>query len=193
LSLREANVSKEKKQVRHKAGAYTFYLRPLPKGPLLMALSDADKPQPPLAEVTYAGGVKNVEPNPRDRKYLDALETWEAQYNARLFRLCINRGIERVTDAQGKDVEPSADESEDVRFVYGSALTARAVRQYWLADILGNTAMGFMSLCMGQTEVTEEGLAEAEDRFRPDGEGAGVQREDHGVSPEEPVAGVVPE
>ncbi len=173
------------KQVRHKAGAYTFYLKPLGKGPLLMALSDADRPTPPMAEVTYAGGVKSIEPNPHDKDYRATLETWQAQYNARLFRLCITQGIDHVTDAQGNEAQPSQEEAEEMRFVYSSALSPRLVRLYWLAAILGATAMGFMNLVMGQTEVTEEGLAEAEERFQPSDPGPRLEREGPGLPVEE--------
>lgn len=186
-------MSKEKKQIKHKAGAYTFFLKPLPKGPLLMALSDSDRPQVPITEVQYAGGVVSSEPNPNDPAYLRAMETWSAQYNARLFRLCIVQGIDHVIDPQGKEAEPNPEQSEEVRFVYGGALSAKLTRLYWYADVLGNTAMGFMNLCMGQSEITKEGLEEAEEKFRPDSEGAGLQREGDGLPSEESVAGLVSE
>ncbi len=154
------------KEIRHVAGAHVFFLQALPMGPLLMALSDADKPQPPMAEVTYAGGTVVTEPNPHDPKYKAELEDWSAVYKARLFRLCVMRGIKRVETRQGDPAEPTPDELEDMRFVYGAAITHRNARNYWLADILGATATGFMNLCMGQTEVTEEGLEESEEAFR---------------------------
>lgn len=170
--------SKRTKQVRHKAGGYTFFLKSLPQGALMMALSEADKPDAPMVEVQFAGGTTAMQPNRNDKKYQSELETWAAQYNSRLFRLCVTRGIDHVEDARGGVAAPSTDELEDVRFVYGSGISHRAALHYWHADLIGDTAKGFMNLVLGQSEVTEEGLEEAEDRFRGNGEGPGVERED---------------
>jgi hypothetical protein len=171
-------VDKKKKQVKHVVGALVFYLKPLPQGSFLMALSEHDKPVAPITEVEYAGGTKVMEPNPHDEGYRRDLEMWNAQYNSRMFRLCVTRGIDRVEDRQGTPVEPSSDDLSDVRFVYGSNIPHRTAMHYWYADKIGDTASGFMNLVMGQTEVTEEGLEESEARFQPDGAGAGVERED---------------
>lgn len=186
-------MSKDKKQIRHKAGAYTFYLKRILPGVMLMALNQDDKPRVPTVEVTYAGGVKGSELNPNDKEFLQKMENWEAMYASRLFRVCVTFGIDRVTNAAGEEANPSPEEIEKIRFLYGDQTPAGIVRLYWLAEVLGNTSNGFMNLCMGQTEVTEAGMTAAEDKFRPDDTGTRPDGENYGLSAAEPVADVVPE
>lgn len=177
-------MSKQKKQIKHKAGAYTLWLKPLPKGPLMMALSEEDRPEVPMIDRVYAGDVKVTEPNPQDPKYLNDLETWRAVYNSRLFRLCVVYGVDRVENAQGGEAKPTGEDLESVRFIYGNNISMFAARLYWLAELIGNTASGFINLVMGQSEVTEEGLAEAEDHFRGNHSGTG-RGEGHESEPAE--------
>lgn len=178
-------MSKKNKQIRHKAGAHTFWLKPLPQGPLMMALSEEDKPEIPNTEVTYAGGVKVNEPNPNDPKYKNDIETWRAIYNSRLFRLCIVHGIDRVENGQGGEARPSEEAQEKVRFIYGNQISRYALLLYWYADLLGDTSQGFMSLVMGQSEVTESGLEEAEDSFRGSSDGTRSSEADENQSTED--------
>lgn len=168
----------KKKQIKHKAGAYTFYLKPISQAVISMTLSDYDKPRPPTVEVEYADGTKVMEQNPSAPSYLAELQQWQAVYNTRIFRLCIRFGIDHVTDASGNEARPSRDDASAIRFIYGSNLPHDDLMFYWYAVILGNTMMGFINLALGQTEATEEDAIHAEELFRPDGEGAGVVGED---------------
>lgn len=171
----------EKKQIRHKARGHTFFLKKVEKAMVLMALSEGDKPKPPMVEVTYAGDVTAMQPNPQDPQYLQDLEIWNGQHNSRLFRICVVYGIDRVTNAKGEPAKMTPEEEAEIRFVYGDNLPMSSVQFYWMAKLIGNTAAGFMNLVMGQTEVTMEGLEEEEDRFRPDGEGPGIHGEGDAV------------
>ena len=168
----------KRKQIKHKAGAYTFYLKPIPQSVLAMVLSAYDKPPAPVVEVEYAGGVKVMEQNPNDPGYQAELQQWQVAYNARVFRACIRFGIDHVTDAAGNEARPSKEAASAIRFVYGASMPSDDLLFYWYAQILGNTMPGFTNLVLGQTAATEEDVANAEELFRPDGEGAGVDRED---------------
>ncbi len=56
---------------------------------------------------------------------------------------------------------------------------------FYYAQLLGDTAKGFMNLVLGQTQVTQQGLRQDEDRFRRVGEGSGIHGESDGLSPED--------
>jgi hypothetical protein len=168
--------------IRHKSGAHTFYLKPVESGALMMALSQSDKPQVPIVEVTYAGGTIGSEASPNDPNYIKSLRDWNAQYNSRLFRLCVVYGIEHVETGSGDEANPSSEDLASLRFLYGSEIPSHVLKYYWYAQILGNTSAGFMSLVLGQTHITDEELQADEDRFRSDDPGSGIRGEGDGVS-----------
>jgi len=175
-------MAKKNKQLRHVVGGLTFYLKKLPGGTFLMAGSHADnKPVPPTTEVTYADGNVVEEVNRRDPKYVRDMNLWHFANNARMFRLCVVHGIDRVEHSDGSPAHPTEDEASEIRFVYGD-LPRNVVEHYWRADKIGDTAAGFMNLVMGQTEITEEGLAKDERRFRAADQRSWVRGEGDGLS-----------
>lgn len=178
---------KAKKELKHKAGGLTFYLKKMPAGVFLMALSVSDKPAAPVVEVEYADGSVGSEVNRREPKYLRELALWQSNYNARIFRLCVVYGISRVEHADGTPANPDDSKVAELRFIYGD-IPGSVARHYWYAEVIGDTASGFMNLVMGQSDITQEGLKKDERRFRPSGEGSGVQGESDGVSPDSEVA-----
>jgi hypothetical protein len=171
------------KEIKHKAGAYTFFLQPIDEAILLMTLSEADRPPVPMVEVKYAGGLEGTEPNPNDPQYLKDIRDWESIHTARILRMCIVYGVKRVENALGAEAFPSAVELQKIRFVYGESLPSEIAVFYWYADLLRTTARGFMNLALGQTQVTEEGLKADEERFRADSKGSGVSGKDNSVPP----------
>ncbi len=184
--------NKKSKQLRHVVGGLTFYLKKLPAGTFLMAGSHADnKPVPPTTEVRYADGTVVNEVNRRDPKYLRDMGLWQFANNARMFRLCVVHGIDRVEHANGTPAHPTEDEAAEILFVYGD-LPRKVIEHYWRADKIGDTAPGFMNLVMGQTEITEEGLAKDERRFRASRERSRVHGEGDGLPVTAEVEGSIP-
>jgi hypothetical protein len=125
-----------------------------------------------------------MEPNPSDKQYREDLDTWQAVYNAKMFRQCLVSGLDHVVRRHGDTEVPAAPTPEEVskiRFINGAELSTELATYFWLAEIIGDTANAFMSLVMGQTLVTPEGLAEDEERFRTDSEGSGIRREDNDI------------
>ena len=170
--------SKKDKQIKHQVGSLSFWLKPLPKGVFINFLGDdSGKPEPPMVEVEYAGGYKEEQPNHNDPMYQQLMQAYQGERTGKMLRLCVVYGVEKVTDRSGKIQGPQKDDVARIRYIYGDKQSPDEVVWNWMAEQLGDTATGLMNLVLGQTEVTEAGLAEAEEMFQPDGEGAGIQRE----------------
>jgi hypothetical protein len=152
----------KKKRIAHKAGAATFYLKPIPRSLLRVALAEHGKPQPPTREVKFAGGGTQMRPDESDPAYQSALGLWYATYSDRLVKLCLTHGVEEV-DCR----EPTAEELETLKLVFQPKSDGE-LRLLWLIEVLGDTVDGFMNLCLGQSVPTAQELGQAEEFFRSD-------------------------
>lgn len=166
--------SRETKTVKFRCGAHTIILRPIPKTYLGAALAETGKPVPPKKEVEYMGGVKRLEDDLENPEYVGAHNLWYAGYADRLMRVCLAFGVEEV---QGPP--PTAEEQARIRAAFGKDITPQEEFVFWCFGLIGDETQGFLNLALGQGEITEEGLKEAEDRFQPSSERAGADGADN--------------
>lgn len=149
------------KRVTFRCGAHSIVLKPIAKSYLGEALSETNKPLPPKKEVEYMGGVKRLEDDLDNEDYKMKYNLWYAGYASRLMRICLAFGVDHVSGPQ-----PTTDEQARIRAAFGN-VTPQEEYIFWMLGLIGDNTQGFLNLALGQTEPTEEGLKEAEERFQP--------------------------
>lgn len=139
-------------------------------------------PEPPIVEVPYPNGIRREE-NALDPDYARTLRRYNVEFEERLRRLVIRRGVVIVLgDAEKEEIRQLRDDMkeegiplpENDQDVYLSYICISTPEDY--KDLLGAVTR--------RSYPTEEGSADALDRFRPEGEvpagdGADVSREKH--------------
>ncbi len=118
----------------------------------------ADKPKPPLVEVTIGGKHKTMQPDPNDAYYKQSLAEWEATRQFRIMYYLFTMGVnvdvpEYFTRAQ-REYFPDANETY-MKYLYIASQ---------LAD--GDDVGALSEAISGQTMPTQEGLREAASNFR---------------------------
>ncbi len=173
---------------RFLAGNRTIILQPIPRALLADVMSELDKPAAYKREVSYMDGAVVREEEVTNPELLSdeeraayeerqaEINLWNVSYVARLLRTCVAYGVKKV-DGPG----PTKREIELLLETYGT-ISEDALRRKWVLLLIGDRSQEFIDLVMGQTEITPEGLAVAEDSFRADSEGAGVHGESDRVS-----------
>lgn len=159
--------NRERKRVKFRAGARSIILKPIPQTLLADAMSEDDKPQPPMKEREYIGGVIREEPDESDEEYKQKMQLWQATYNVRMLRVCIAFGVDEI---EGPPAEPKV--MGQIEAAYGKQSSAE-LRMRWVMYLIGDNIEGFLNLALGQTVPTKEGLEEAEERFPDTDERAG--------------------
>lgn len=68
------------------------------------------EPKPPVQEVVYPGNVKKMEPNPQNPEYLAALAKYNQDFQDRMTRLIIKRGVEvKLTEEDQQEIQELRD------------------------------------------------------------------------------------
>jgi len=127
--------------------------------------STKGKPEAPLQDVPTRKGKKRKEPNPDDPDYQKALTEWGTDKSFRMMKYLICKGISS---------DPPEDEEEALRAFFPDE-SADELRYIWVFEKLGDdekASGALIDAILGQTTVTEEGLAEAEAIF-PTEDGGG--------------------
>jgi hypothetical protein len=138
----------------------TVTLRPVPSLLLVDVMANnRGKPQPPKVEFTRRGR-KVTEENPNDPKYLESLEEWRNEKNARVMRVSFLEGvIDEPSDKLDKK-EMAALERRANR-AYGD-YTEDDLKYIWLVglatdeEILGDFQEAITSLSTATVEGREE-------------------------------------
>lgn len=154
-----SKVDRESKRVKFRAGARTIILKPIPQTLLADAMSEDGKPEPPMKEIEYLGGVVREEPDEKDVEYQKRYQMWQTTYNVRMLRLCIALGVDTIDGPP-----PDQNVIAQIEAAYGK-LSSQELQMRWVMYLIGDQITGFLNLALGQTVPTKEGLEEAEERF----------------------------
>jgi hypothetical protein len=123
--------------------------------------SQVGKPGVPWVEVEVGGKKVRRERNPDDPQYKEALKKWENERAMTLMRYMVLNGV--------LDEPPNGYEE----LIEGLVDTdnANEVKFMWIAEQCDEVALAELTEALSNlAQPTEEGVAEAEDRFPPDGE-----------------------
>lgn len=136
-----------------------FTLKPIPTMILERLRNDQwGRPQPPVQEVEIGGKHKHSEANPNDPKYQENLRIWESEQNMRLLKYAFSQGIAEDPPAEFVTIHaeffPGASNA-DMKYLW--VVSHLSVEE----DELGKLSGAIIS----QTDVTQEGLDAATDRF----------------------------
>lgn len=123
-------------------------------------LDDGDaEPIPPMETVQYRGGFEDEEPNPDDADYKAALAKWQMKKNYKMSFFILTMGIVEECPPEFWDEYgeffPHARTPSKRKYIW---ITVQITDDKVLAEL--------MDAIIGQTEVTEDGLKDAEDEFR---------------------------
>jgi len=133
--------------------------------PLIYSLqSDAGKPVAPLRQVQIAGGTTKIQ-DKDDPDYKQAVAEWELGKAVQFARTMILEGVKDWPDDGAILYWNSVGFSDPVE-----------VKYRWIASKLFNETLenDFYEAIMGLSTPTEDGIADAEERFPGDGPDAGA-------------------
>ena len=143
--------------------------------------------RPPIPmDVSTVNGETMLTPNPQHPDYLEAIEDFERREEEyRLEQLLVSM---RYAFVLGVKDEPPAEWVElHKRFV----IDKHQMKYSWVFSQLADMeeAVEFLNLIVGQTEPTEQGISESEDRFPALGSGQGGSDASERVSDEQDESG----
>jgi hypothetical protein len=144
----------------------TLPLRPIP-AMVIKQLTGAQtgKPKPPVVPVKV--GDKTIkEVNENDPDYKAALEKWEEAYNERMFVYVLSQGV--CMEPTKLDVQRLQDAAPE--------LQGARLKFTWVMEMLENELemSELISVIMGQTVPTEQGIRNAEETFPSDDQQTGL-------------------
>jgi len=127
---------------------------------------DFPPPQAPLQEVDYGDGNKKMEPNPAAPEYVQALAQYAIDFEDKLQRLVIKRGVVlTLTEEQKQEIQ---DLREFYRTEYGKEISYDDKMAYILM-IAGGTDDGLAELVnaiVRRSQPVEEDVQAALDTFQ---------------------------
>lgn len=121
-----------------------------------------EKPEPPIVEVDYGKGRKGQEANARDPEYVARMQRWEQQRGINALKIAFRYGVASKPPedeiAFWKSLEPDMDE--------------HAIKYQYLISLTSNEEemAAFAQAVMSQEMPTDEGIAQAAESFRSEGE-----------------------
>lgn len=127
---------------------------------------DFPPPQPPMQEVDYGDGNKKMEPNAAAPEYIEALTRYAIDFEDKLQRLVIKRGVVlTLTEEQKQEIQ---DLREFYRTEYGKEISYDDKMAYILM-IAGGTDDGLAELVnaiVRRSQPVEEDVQAALDTFQ---------------------------
>jgi hypothetical protein len=154
------------------SGGHTFVskdgtvLELTPISPLLLMdiYGNTDEPEPPQKRIwNTVGDAEMYEPDFEDPAYLKAKEEYDSQHSQELVRMCAVFGVK---------TNPPADDPVVRKLkIVTPKISPELLRVRWIAVLLSDQGeiQRFIEAVMSLTTITEEGLIEAEERFRQNG------------------------
>jgi hypothetical protein len=122
--------------------------------------NEIGKPQPPIVDVEYLGGVTKQEPNPFDKNYQQQLVNWEAGRVVRALRIVL---LEGVVD------NPPPEAASKFRTLF-PGVSAEDIKYLWLSTLVRPEELRELGqLINEQSVLTEAGLRQAAATFPSNG------------------------
>lgn len=115
---------------------------------------EKSKPLPPKYKT--ADGIEDE--NVNDSAYKRDLKIWTANKAADVNESCVRLGV--INEPPAEFVETYQREFPDIE--------ERNIKVHWVYSLLGSKVEEFFEVLIGQTAVTEKGLAESAQSFRSD-------------------------
>lgn len=117
-------------------------------------------PKPPRQEVKYEKGVR-TEPNPEHPDYIEALMEYEQEIGEHIYHLIVKMGVvcdvdvEAVATLRAEMKEVGVNLDPDDKYIYVTRILAET----------NEDMQALQAAVLGQSTVTEGGVAEATERF----------------------------
>jgi hypothetical protein len=120
-------------------------------------------PKPPRQEVQFEKGVRTI-PNPEHPDHVEAMAAYDEEFGERIMHLVVKLGVAcevdqaAVADLRAQMQEEGLTLDPDDKYVYVTRI---------LAETTGDME-ALQQAVLGESTVTEAGVAEATERFRPE-------------------------